>query len=457
MRIVVVPVFATLALTLACSSEGDVKSGAGGSGGAPSGTGGSGGPVAAGGTGGSSGTGGTTDVGQAGSGGAPEREDVRGPTPPQDGANFPFPQNRESQWCQYPSVNRNYHVRERYEEWKRDNVTADGAGGELRVKRPNEPGLEPNSTVSEGIAYGMLLAVYMNDQSLFDALWRYEQKWLNDNKLMHWYINAAGTQILGENAASDADEDMAWALVMADRQWGGSGSLDRSYLDWAKDQIQRVWDFQILEGKLLKPGDKWGGWDVTNISYFAPSYYRVFAQVTGNQGWHDVVTTSYDALNNSLKPEYGNVENGLVPAWSSSEGELPRDPKHYQYDSCRTPFRIGLDYCHFGEPRAKEYLDKISGFFSGVGAANLVDGYELNGTPRPEFGGPSAKYPGSAAFIGPAAVGAMSDPAYGTFLNEAYERVATEELYVGGTYYDQSWTVLSLLALTGNFLDYTQY
>ena len=31
----------------------------------------------------------------------------------------------------------------------------------------------------------------------------------------------------------------------------------------------------------------------------------------------------------------------------------------------------------------------------------------------------------------------------------------TERLVVGGLYYDESWTVLSLLMLTGNFLDYT--
>jgi hypothetical protein len=29
-------------------------------------------------------------------------------------------------------------------------------------------------------------------------------------------------------------------------------------------------------------------------------------------------------------------------------------------------------------------------------------------------------------------------------------------LLIGGEYYDGSWTVLSLLMMTGNFLDYTQ-
>jgi hypothetical protein len=80
----------------------------------------------------------------------------------------------------------------------------------------------------------------------------------------------------------------------------------------------------------------------------------------------------------------------------------------------------------------------------------MVDGYELNGTPKPQYPGGQ-----SAAFVGPAAVGAMSSPTYSKFLQEAYDNVATLNLLVGGTYYDSSWTVLSLLMLSGNFLDYT--
>ena len=56
---------------------------------------------------------------------------------------------------------------------KTDIVTGDGAGGFLRVRRPNSSGAVVNSTVSEGIAYGMLLAVYADDQPTFDKLWRY--------------------------------------------------------------------------------------------------------------------------------------------------------------------------------------------------------------------------------------------------------------------------------------------
>jgi len=383
----------------------------------------------------------------------------RGPTPAMNGANFPFPQNRHSPNCSYPNY-RNSDVKAAYDKWKADTVTSDGAKGFLRVKRTKEPGLEPGSTVSEGIAYGMILSVYMNDQSLFDSLWKYEQSFLGKNGLMDWYIRADGSD-RGENgvgAASDADEDMAWALVMADRQWGGKGSLGDTYLNIAKHQIEQVYNTEIQDDKLLKPGDSWGGWSTANPSYFAPSYYRVFAKVSGNNKWNDVLQTSYDVLAKSLNAANKNVDNGLVPAWCTSDGAPnagvfqngPASPTHYQYDSCRTPFRIGLDYCQTGEPRAQSYVAKTSQFFAGIGAKQIVDGYNLDGTPRPEFQGGQ-----SAAFVGPAAVGAMSNASYSAFVQDGYDGVKGMNLLVGGTYYDESWTVLSLLMMSGNFLDYT--
>jgi len=393
----------------------------------------------------------------AGAGGSVVTE-PRGPTPAANGVNFPFPQNRYSANCSYPNF-RNSDVKAAYEKWKTDTVTADGAGGFLRVKRPKEPSLEANSTVSEGIAYGLLIAVYMADQSLFDSLWKYEQLWLGKNGLMDWYIRADGKDRgpNGSGAASDADEDMAWALLMADRQWGGKGSLSDTYLNIAKHQIEQVYNTEIQDDKLLKPGDGWGGWSTVNPSYFAPSYYRVFAKVSGNSKWNDVLQTSYDTLAKALNSTNKNMENGLVPAWCTSDGAPNANvfmdgmaPTHYQYDSCRTPFRIGLDYCQNGEPRAQSYVAKTSQFFAGIGAKQIVDGYNLDGTPRPQYQGGQ-----SAAFVGPAIVGAMSNASFVHFVQDGYDNVATLNLLVGGDYYDESWTVLSLLMLSGNFLDYT--
>ncbi|MEI9938713.1 MAG: glycosyl hydrolase family 8 [Pseudomonadota bacterium] len=394
----------------------------------------------------------------AGSGGSAGSE-PRGPTPAMGGVNFPFPQNRQSSNCSYPNY-RNSQVKAAYDKWKADTVTSDGAGGFLRVKRPKDAGLEPNSTVSEGIGYGMLIAVYMNDQSLFDGLWQYEQTCLGMNQLMDWYMLADGKTRgpNGTGAASDADEDMAWALLMADRQWGGKGSLADAYLNIAKHQIDQIYKTEIQDDKLIKPGDSWGGWSTVNASYFAPSYYRAFAKVSGNDKWNQVLDTSYETLAKLLNSANGNMDNGLVPAWSTSDGvpnpgvfaDSGPSATNYQYDSCRTPFRIGLDYCQNGEPRAQSYVAKTSQFFAGIGAKQIVDGYDLNGNPHPQN-----QTGQSAAFVGPAVVGAMSSASFLPFIQEGYDDVATMNLLVGGDYYDESWTVISLLMLSGNFLDYT--
>jgi endo-1,4-beta-D-glucanase Y len=367
-----------------------------------------------------------------------------------------------------------------YTAWKADLVTSDGAGGNLRVKRPAEPGLQQNSTVSEGIGYGMLIAVYMDDQSLFDGLWKYAQAhtWQScplggggctQTILMNWYIAADGNTASqnsvgqdGNGAATDADEDMAFALVMADKQWGGQGSLSKGYLDSAKQLLGDIWKYEIDNNRLPKNGSSWGGDDDLNISYFAPAYYRVFAKVTGEQRWgKDVVDYVYTVIGNNLNDSNGNKNNGLVPAFSKSDGSAANPPQgqslafNYQYDSCRTPFRIGLDACWSSEQRAIDYTSKTSSFFGPLGAAKIVDGYELNGNPKPQY---PDKYSGlSAAFIGPAGVGAMSSPANQSFVSDVWGLLKQNNMWCGGQYYDESWTMMSMLMLSGNFIDYTAY
>ena len=365
---------------------------------------------------------------------------------------FPFPQNRRTKHCTHPSVDGST-VKEAWEKWKAQAVVSEGAGGFLRVRRWENQ----DDTVSEGIAYGMLGAVYMNDQATLDGLWQYSQQHLTSNGLMHWRVDAMGRDIDGSGrmisaaergAATDADEDIAWALIMAHYQWGGGGSLDRSYLDLALHMIDLMWRFEVDHsgGEVLKPGDRWGGASITNPSYFAPSYYRVFGKLSGKESdWNKVVDSSYKILAASA-----DKNTGLVPAWCKADGSNAGREYYYQYDACRTPFRIALDYCDNAEPRALEYLRKVGAFFDQIGAGGIKDGYELNGTPRSNWT--------SAAFTGPAGVAGMIGGDLTDLTTDAY----TELLVFGGksptqgySYYNSSWHLLSLLVMSGNFLDYS--
>jgi hypothetical protein len=254
---------------------------------------------------------------------------------------------------------------------------------------------------------------------------------------------------------------------MADKQWGGKGSLSKNYLDFAKGMMTNIWNNEIFDFKYLR---SWPGSDSSNLnlSYFAPAYYKLFAKIdtTPTSNWTAIVDTMYTVLNASLNSSNGNTDNGLVPAWCDSSGKPNGgafgatggpSPTNYQYDSCRTPFRIGLDWCWNGEARAQAYVAKTSKFFNGITVAKMVDGYDLNGTPHAQYQTGANAQIQSSAFIGPAGVGAMSNANYQSFVNDAYGVLVTGKALVGGTYYDDSWMVLSLLAMTANFLDYTTY
>lgn len=376
---------------------------------------------------------------------------------------FPFPQNQRLRGISYPSQADAEDARLAFLRFRAEIVTADGARGYLRTRRPDTPDGVPNSTVSEGIAYGMIIAVMFDDQPLFDAFWQYALCFLNQNGLMSWYIAPDGSRALGSGGATDSDEDMAWALVMAHRQWGGQGSLGETYLSHAQRQIERVWQFEVDHDQfagMLIPGDEWRGQNVFNPSYFAPNQYRLFGEVSGNrEGFARVIERGYEIVFKSLNDASQNRENGLVPAWCNADGTpveaFPGAMTNYQTDSARLPFRLGQDFAYNGDARARQYLAQVTQFFAALGAPQIGDGYELSGKPAPD---PRTEQPnpGSAVFVGGAAVGAQHDPRYQAFLDAAYMRLRTGKLLARSRYYNHCWTVMSLLMLTGNLVEYPE-
>lgn len=378
-------------------------------------------------------------------------------------ARFPFPQNQRLPGMCYPRQADAKDAHIAYLRFHQEIVTGEGACGFLRTRRPDTPDGVPNSTVSEGIAYGMIIAVMVGEQPLFDAFWQYALCFSNPNGLMSWYIAPDGSRALGSGGATDSDEDMAWALVMAHRQWGGRGSLKETYLSYAERQIERVWRFEVdhadFDGMLL-PGDEWRGRNVFNPSYFAPNQYRTFGAISGERaGFERVVDRGYEIVFNSLNDANQNRDNGLVPAWCDASGmpveAFPGAMTNYQTDSARLPFRLGQDFAYNRDPRARQYLEKVSRFFSAIGADEIGDGYELSGKPAPD---PRTVQPnhGSAVFVGSAAVGAQHDPQYQAFVDAAYARVRTGKLLARSRYYNHCWTVLSLLMLSGNLVEFPE-
>jgi endo-1,4-beta-D-glucanase Y len=281
----------------------------------------------------------------------------------------------------------------------------------------------------------MIAAVYMNDRTTFDGLWTYAKSHLDADGLMNWQISSSGS-IVGMNSATDADEDMGWALLMASDQWSSP-----AYLDEGRAVVDAIYSTAIAGDGTLKP-DRYGGMGGTqyDADYFSPAYYRVFARATANPAWSGVIIDRGYTLSAAL----AGPSNGLVPN-SSDTGNLTATNGTYGYNACRWPWRIAMDYCFNGEPRAKAFLDKMGPFFNGIGGGNVVDGYNVTtGAP------PGNAVNHNMAFIGPAGIVGMAG--WQTLLDGAFAFGANGA--GDSQYFTNSLRVVTMLMMSGNLLDY---
>lgn len=312
-----------------------------------------------------------------------------------------------------------------YTNWKSSFITSNGAGSNnLRVNDPSAG----NITVSEGQGYGMLLAVRHNDRATFDALWRYTRSKLDERGLMHWRVDQNGI-VTGKNSATDGDEDIAYALLLAQEAWGSTYGAD------ARTYIRAMYQHEVEAGTyVLKPGDVWGGSDATNPSYFAPSYYRAFAEATGENGWLRVLDKSYEILFAAR-----HETTGLLPEWTTATGETAtrvtwnRNRDNFSYNAVRVPWRVAADWVENRDPRAKDIVEKSNRFFASQGA--FVSGYTLDGRSLSNYL--------DGTFMSGIAAGAAvsSDPAF-------RNRVTNQLVAMNPSgYYSSSFRALTLLLL----------
>ncbi|MFK7749231.1 MAG: glycosyl hydrolase family 8 [Kordia sp.] len=327
-------------------------------------------------------------------------------------------------------------IADTYAIWKKKYVTSDGCPeGAKRILFD-----DMSHTVSEGIGYGLLASAMMKDKTTFDAFYKYYNAHLDANGLMNWKIDSTG-KMVGENAATDADVDVAYALLLAHKL-----IEDEYYLAEAKKIIGLIKKHMVEPGTyVLKAGDAWGGSMTTNPSYFAPAYFKVFAEVMNDDSWNKVSDKCYEILFKSWNPE-----TGLVPDWCKVDGTTPADNvswakyggKAYYYDAARTPWRISKDYVWFGDVRAEKYCKTINGFTKKIGFSNITDGYNLDGT--------TFRTEKTSAFVGCFATATMTSNDQ-EFINAAYiENINT----FNDSYFNDILRLLTLQMQHGMFVKY---
>ncbi|MBR8535308.1 hypothetical protein KDU71_07035 [Carboxylicivirga sediminis] len=243
--------------------------------------------------------------------------------------------------------------------------------------------------------------------------------------------------------------DIAYALLLADKQWGSDGAIN--YLQMAKDVIAGLRESCLSSSsKRMMLGD----WDsdpyTTRSSDWMTGHMRCFYAVTGDALWLEAIEEVYSMIDEMTK-NY-SPEKGLMPDFVVGKTPQPapeyfldeyKQTNHYSWNACRYPWRISADYLHFGGSDAKSAMATLTDFFvdaSGGHPANIKMGYYLNGKPMDNYS--------SAAFIAPVITASTTDVKYQAYLNEGWDWL---NRFVNETYYSDTITLLNMLLISGNW------
>lgn len=213
-------------------------------------------------------------------------------------------------------------------------------------------------TVSEAQAYAMFFALVANQQPLFERLLRWTEDNLAGGDLTqrlpawHWGRRDDGSWgVLDDNAATDADLWMAYALGEAGRLWGV-----RRYGAMARLLAARVLREVTAElpglGSSLLPGPRGftlaaGRWRL-NPSYLPPMQLRWFASQLGGR-WPAVQQASLKLLREC-------APHGFAPDWTLYDGRVQRFERSEgagSYDAIRVYLWLGLSAAAGAEPDAE--------------------------------------------------------------------------------------------------------
>ena len=360
--------------------------------------------------------------------------------------NFPFPQNKKYPNGKIIEYADTEMIKAHYQKWKQ--AWYDASKGWVYAPEGTE------TTVSEAIAYGMLISVYMDDKDVFDKLYGTWKNNGGNGAGMTWRVgkgNDSGT-------ASDADFDAALALVLASKQWNGT-----SYLNEAKTLIGWIASNDITSNK-IRPGNGWN--DAFNPSYATTANFKIFQDVAGGS-WSSVISQAYTDLSACQ-----DSKTGLVPDWCTWGDHKPTltsaavaNAKGFYDDAARTPWRMAWAYYWYGDSKAQAFNKKVvdwlipttrtaSGVNSGYKYVDSKGTYEADNSEERNF--VSSTFSGGLGL----ATSSIDSKEAETYLGTVYKVLKQKEScatasgcgqsVAGEKYYPATLNMLYLLLITGN-------
>lgn len=248
---------------------------------------------------------------------------------------------------------------------------------------------------TEGMSYGLMIAVQFDRKDIFDRLWRWGKKYMQHQEgplkgYFAWSCKTDGTRN-AQGPASDGELYYVTSLIFASNRWGDKTGINylaeaQNILDCSMQKVgmDRVAPFINLEHQLITfTPDRFGG-RFTDPSYHVPAFYEVWARWAKDgrsEFWRECARKSREYLHKSIHPV-----TGLNPDYNNYDGTLLGSKRvigdAFRFDSWRVPMNIALDYSWACADKKwqQEYGNKVQNFFYTQGIDTFVDQYNVDGT-----------------------------------------------------------------------------
>lgn len=322
---------------------------------------------------------------------------------------------------------------------------------------------------SEGMSYGMMIAVQLDKKSEFDAIWNWAKTYMYHNDPNHpaygyfsWSVKSDGTTN-DEMPAADGEEYFITALYFAAGRWGnGSGiynykaEANRILTDIRHRKLITgpTVTVEITAGDLFDPQHKMVRFspvieirDHTDPSYHLPAFYELWA-LWGPEAdrafWAEAAQTSRDFFHKTthpvtgLSPDYANFDG---TPWGSTWNP---GAVNFMSDAWRTAMNWSVDWTWWAKDAGQQQLsDRLQAFFESRGMDNYESHFTLDGQK------PLVEYhsPGLVAMNATASLTATHERSK-QFVEALWNLPVPSGLY---RYYDGMLYMLAMLNCSGQF------
>jgi oligosaccharide reducing-end xylanase len=331
--------------------------------------------------------------------------------------------------------------------------------------------LKNHDARTEGLSYGMMVAVQLNKKEVFDRLWRWTKKFMQHqggprDAYFAWSVKPETGKHNSEGSASDGELYFITDLLFASNRWGNNSGINyyaeaRRILDamWSKNGKDRITNIINIEQKKITFVPDSSGYNWTDPSYFLPAFLEIWAEYAKDgkeQFYRECADTARVFLHRACASESGL--NADITEFSGEPRKFRKWSSNFCFDSWRVPMNIAMDFSWYAKDVEwqKDYCKRIQNFLFCRGINTFEDQFNVDGT-LPQFVRPVGgfqKLRHSLGFVATSAAASLMgiQAKSWKFIDELWN--SKLEPYADGyfdPYYDGLLYLFSLMHLSGNY------